>query len=53
MYTQEIICPACGKKTIVNVIDVAGKCLTPCQSCKRRIVVKTDKEGKVISIRQY
>jgi hypothetical protein len=50
MYTQEVVCPYCGKLTRVNVIDTDGRTETPCQSCKRGIFVGTDKEGKVVSI---
>lgn len=52
MYTQEIICPYCGKMTSVNVADVKGKTVTPCQRywCKHKIVVVTNDEGKVVTV---
>lgn len=52
MYTQEIICPYCGKKTIVNVADAEGHTVTPCQRywCKEKIYVKTDNNGRVITV---
>ncbi len=34
MYTQEVICPHCGKMTMVNVGDAKGSVSTPCQECK-------------------
>ena len=54
MYTQEIICPYCGKMTIVNVADTAGKTITPCQRfwCKQKIIVITDNEGKVVTVKK-
>lgn len=52
MYTQEIICPYCGVMTIVNVGDTEGNTKTPCQKCKRKIVVETNKDGKVVTVRQ-
>ena len=51
MYTQEIVCPNCGKMTIVNVIDKSGSVKTPCQNCKYGIIVSTDKMGKVEQVR--
>lgn len=52
MYTQEIICPYCGKMTIVNVADTKGKTITPCQRywCKKDIVVITNEQGQVVTI---
>lgn len=40
MFTQEIVCPHCGKKTDVNVAD-SGSTVTPCRHywCKREIKV--------------
>lgn len=54
MYTQEIICPHCGKLTRVNIADTEGSTTTPCQRfmCKREIVVRTDKTGNVISVQK-
>lgn len=51
MYTQEIVCPKCGKKTVVNVLDTRGSTPTPCQHCHSSITVSTDKEGKVSEIK--
>lgn len=47
MYTQEIICPSCGKMTIVNVLSTKGDTRTPCMHCAKSITVATDKNGKV------
>jgi hypothetical protein len=54
MYTQEIICPHCGKMTIVNVADGKATTTTPCKHflCKKSIIIETDKEGKVVSIQK-
>ena len=63
MYTQEIICPSCGKLTKVNVCDGGGKAVTPCGAvltqsfwgntyCEKKIVVITDKSGNVVEIRK-
>lgn len=53
MYTQEIVCPNCGKAAIVNVLDVEGNTQTPCQHCKTSISVYTNKEGKIGSVSKY
>ena len=52
MYTQEIICPYCGKMTRVNVADTKGETITPCQRywCKRKILVVTNEQGQVVTI---
>jgi hypothetical protein len=51
MYTQEIVCPRCGKMTTVNVPDV-GSATTPCQRtfCSAKIVISVDKQGKILKI---
>ncbi len=50
MYTQEIVCPHCGKPAIVNVLDKKGTTKTPCQNCKKKIIVYTDRHAKIESI---
>jgi hypothetical protein len=50
MYTQEIICPKCGKPTVVNVLDASGSTSTPCQKCSTRIRVTSDENGKIKGI---
>lgn len=50
MYTQEIVCPSCGKKTTVNVLDTQGRTSSPCQHCRRSITISTDKDGKINGI---
>ncbi len=50
MHTQEIVCPNCGKLTIVNVPDSGGGTTTPCIKCSRRIWIGIDSQGKVRSI---
>src|SRR5437667_6124086 len=47
MYTQEIVCPKCGKPAIVNVLKVKGSTSTPCQKCSAAITVQTDKQGEI------
>lgn len=51
MYTQEIVCPRCGKMTAVNVPDT-GRATTPCQRafCSAKIVVVVDEHGRVKSV---
>ena len=51
MYTQEIICPSCGQKAIVNVIDRDGVTTTPCQNCKKKIYVHSNKKGEIEEIK--
>ena len=51
MYTQEIVCPRCGKMTTVNVPD-SGRTTTPCQRafCSAKIVVEVDEQGRITKI---
>jgi hypothetical protein len=54
MYTQDIMCPKCGKPTTVNVPDGKGTVKTPCSHkfwCGKTIVVVTDSEGRVVEIK--
>ena len=50
MYTQDIVCPSCSATTRVNVIAKDGTAETPCQHCKKTIVVKTGKDTAFRSI---
>lgn len=55
MYTQEVVCPHCGKMTNVNVLESGAffggtYTTTPCAHCKSRIHVNVNSQGKVKSI---
>jgi len=52
VYTQEIVCPSCGKMTNVNVPD-SGHTTTPCQrwSCSAKIKVVVDEKGRITEIK--
>jgi hypothetical protein len=49
MHTQEVVCPGCGKPAIVNVIK-RETTRTPCQHCKKTIIVTADKDGEITKI---
>ena len=51
MFTQEIVCPNCGKPAIVNVLENEGTTNSPCQKCQKQIFVQTGSDGKIIAIR--
>jgi len=55
MYTQEVVCPQCGKMTSVNVLESGAffggtQTTTPCAHCKWKIRVTVNSQGKVKSI---
>ena len=50
MYTQEIVCPACGKLARVNILDAEGASWTQCMECPVTIGTGTDADGKVCKI---
>jgi len=47
---RSVVCPGCGKNTNVNISETGGSTRTKCPHCKREILVKTNREGKIGSV---
>lgn len=50
IYTQELICPKCGRPAVVNVLKRGGETRSPCQNCKACIIVVVGKDGHIKNV---
>lgn len=47
---RSVVCPSCGKNTNVNISETGGRTRTRCPHCKVKVLVETNREGKIESV---